>query len=129
MEALMIGFPDFGPPAMAKLAKLAGVEKAGTAWQVQPRLPAGQHGGGQWTTGGAAPGAEDDGQAAGRGVDRPGGGGPSTSAPRDAETGDGKQPALNSTSEAPGESGNVNIASELCTPTEICRTRLTTLCR
>src|SRR5579883_1029121 len=57
MEAVMIGFPDLAPAAMAKLAKLADLEKAGAAWQTEPRIPAGQPGGGQWTTGsdGAAP--------------------------------------------------------------------------
>ncbi len=49
LEALMIALPDVSPPALAKLAML---EKSGTAWQDQPRLPAGQHGGGQWTSGG-----------------------------------------------------------------------------
>jgi hypothetical protein len=49
LEAVMIGSPDLAPPAMAKLAKLADLEKAGTAWEDQPRVPAGEHGGGQWT--------------------------------------------------------------------------------
>jgi hypothetical protein len=56
IEAVMIGFPDLTPPAMAKLAKFADLEKAGDAWRTEPRIPAGQSGGGQWTTGGA----EDD---------------------------------------------------------------------
>ena len=52
IEAVMIGFPDLSPAAMAKLARVADLEKAGTAWQDQPRVAAGQHGGGQWTSDG-----------------------------------------------------------------------------
>ena len=52
LEAVMGGFPDVAPPALAKLATFAILEKGGTAWQNEPRIPAGQTGGGQWTTGG-----------------------------------------------------------------------------
>jgi A nuclease family of the HNH/ENDO VII superfamily with conserved AHH len=53
VEAVMLGLPDLAPDAMAKLAKLADLEKdANAAWETEPRLPAGQTGGGQWTTGG-----------------------------------------------------------------------------
>jgi len=52
VEAVMLGFPDLTPTAMAKLAELADLEKRGQAWEDEPRLPAGQSGGGQWTTGG-----------------------------------------------------------------------------
>lgn len=61
MEAVMIGFPELPQAAMAKLSAYAGVKKAGTAWQDEPRVPAGQPSGGQWTTGGAnAPAAAAD---------------------------------------------------------------------
>jgi hypothetical protein len=49
----MIGLPDLSPVAMAKLAASSDLAKDG-AWQNEPRVPAGQPGGGQWTTGGAA---------------------------------------------------------------------------
>jgi len=52
VEAVMLGFPDLTPTAMAKLAELADLEKRGAAWEDEPRVPAGQAGGGQWTTGG-----------------------------------------------------------------------------
>jgi hypothetical protein len=49
-----LGLPDLTLDAMAKLAAIADLQKRGMAWQTEPRLPAGQPGGGQWTTGGAA---------------------------------------------------------------------------
>jgi len=55
IEAVMLGLPDLTLDSMAKLAGIADLEKAGnTAWQTEARLPAGQTGGGQWTTGGGA---------------------------------------------------------------------------
>ncbi len=51
LEAVMLGFPDLTPPTMAKLASIADLEK-GDAWRTEPRVPAGQTGGGQWTAGG-----------------------------------------------------------------------------
>jgi hypothetical protein len=48
----MLRIPDLTPIAVAKLAKLADLEKRGAPWEDEPRLPAGQAGGGQWTTGG-----------------------------------------------------------------------------
>jgi hypothetical protein len=56
VEAVMLGFPDLTPTAMAKLAELADLEKRGAAWEDEPRVPAGQAGGGQWTTGGGGGG-------------------------------------------------------------------------
>lgn len=52
IEAVTLGLPDLEPAAMAKMAKL----KKGdiSAWENEPRIPAGQTGGGQWTTGGAS---------------------------------------------------------------------------
>jgi len=57
LEAVMSGFPDLAPPALAKLATFADLEKGGTAWQNEPRIPAGQSDGGQWTTGDSSPAA------------------------------------------------------------------------
>ncbi len=51
LEAVTSGFPDLSSSALAKLAMLANLEKGGTAWQDQPRVPAGHVGGGQWTAG------------------------------------------------------------------------------
>lgn len=50
----MIGFPDLPSTAMTRLSVFADLEKGGTAWQNELRIPAGQPGGGQWTTGGAS---------------------------------------------------------------------------
>ena len=58
IEAMSIGFPDLQPTSMRKLTWFSSLEKASTAWQTEPRLPAGQPGGGQWTTGGAADAGE-----------------------------------------------------------------------
>jgi hypothetical protein len=55
VQAVLLGLPDLTPGAMAKLADIADLEKGGTAWQTEPRIPAGQTGGGQWTTGASAP--------------------------------------------------------------------------
>ena len=51
VEALMLGLPDLTSEAMVKLDGIADLEKGGTAWETEPRIPAGQAGGGQWTTG------------------------------------------------------------------------------
>jgi hypothetical protein len=58
IETVLLRLPDLTPSALAKLAEVAELEKGGTAWQDEPRVPAGQPDGGQWTTGegaGAAP--------------------------------------------------------------------------
>jgi A nuclease family of the HNH/ENDO VII superfamily with conserved AHH len=52
MEAVMLGLPDVAPEALAKLADFE--KAANTAWQTEARIPAGQPGGGQWTTGSGA---------------------------------------------------------------------------
>jgi hypothetical protein len=57
IEAVLLGLPDPSPQALAKLAEVAELEKGGTAWQDEPRVPAGQPDGGQWTTGEGAGGA------------------------------------------------------------------------
>ena len=56
VEAVKLGVPDLTPVAMAKLADIADLEKANTAWRTEPRIPRGQAGGGQWTTDGGAGG-------------------------------------------------------------------------
>jgi len=58
IEALMLRLPPIDPDRMAKLAA-AEFHRGGDAWQNEPRLPAGQTGEGQWTTGsGASSGAQ-----------------------------------------------------------------------
>jgi hypothetical protein len=51
IEAVSIGFPDLARSSLASLTQLSELEKVGTAWQNEPRVPAGQPEGGQWTTG------------------------------------------------------------------------------
>jgi hypothetical protein len=48
----MLRLPELTPQAIQKLAEVADLEKAGAAWETEPRVPAGQAGGGQWTTDG-----------------------------------------------------------------------------
>jgi hypothetical protein len=48
----MLGFPDLTPEAAQKLAAIADLEKAGAAWETEPRIPAKNTGGGQWTADG-----------------------------------------------------------------------------
>ena len=57
IETVLLGLPDPSPQALAKLAEVAELEKGGTAWQDEPRVPAGQPDGGQWTTAAGAGGA------------------------------------------------------------------------
>jgi hypothetical protein len=52
IEAVMLRLPDLTLDAMAKLARIADLEKGGTAWETEPRIPAGQTDGGYWTTDG-----------------------------------------------------------------------------
>ena len=54
VEALMLGLPELSPEAIRKLDEIASLEKRNSAWQTEPRIPAGQPSGGQWTTGGGA---------------------------------------------------------------------------
>jgi hypothetical protein len=53
IEALMLRLPRIDAVGMAKLAGRGDFIKDGDAWQNEPRLPAGQPGGGQWTSGGS----------------------------------------------------------------------------
>jgi hypothetical protein len=57
VETVLLRLPDLTPQALAKLAEVAELEKDGTGWQDEPRVPAGQPDGGQWTTGEGAGGA------------------------------------------------------------------------
>ncbi len=57
LETVLLGLPDLTPSALGKLAEMAKLEKGGTAWRDEPRVPAGQPGGGQWTSEGGADGA------------------------------------------------------------------------
>jgi hypothetical protein len=52
VEAVMLRVPELTPTAVAKLAAFADLEKRGQPWKDEPRVPAGQAGGGQWTTDG-----------------------------------------------------------------------------
>jgi hypothetical protein len=64
VEAVSVRLPDLTPTAVAKLANIADLEKGGDAWENEPRIPAGQREGGQWTTGGAT-GAAATGESSG----------------------------------------------------------------
>jgi hypothetical protein len=57
IEAVMLRLPDVDAAGLAKLAGIADLEKGGTASQDEPRVPAGQRDGGQWTTGGGGGGS------------------------------------------------------------------------
>jgi len=54
IETVLLRLPDPTRSALAKLAEFAELEKGGTDWENQPRVPAGQPDGGQWTTEGGA---------------------------------------------------------------------------
>jgi hypothetical protein len=55
IEAVLLRFPEVGANGLSKLTELGELEKAGTSWENEPRVPAGNRDGGQWTTGGEAP--------------------------------------------------------------------------
>lgn len=63
IEALMLRLPPIASDRMTKLAATR-FRKGGDAWKDEPRLPAGQTGGGQWTSGGAAGGRRNSGNGA-----------------------------------------------------------------
>jgi hypothetical protein len=59
IEAVMLRLPGLSPEATAKLAGIAKLAKgANEAWRNEPRVPARQTGGGQWTVGGATSAAK-----------------------------------------------------------------------
>ena len=60
VHAVLLGFPEISPDGMAKLAGAVDLEKGGSSWMGQPRVSAGEAGGGQWTSdGGGSAGARE----------------------------------------------------------------------
>jgi hypothetical protein len=53
IHAVLLGFPEIAHEGMAKLAHAANLRKYGDAWEDEPRVPAGNPDGGQWTTDGS----------------------------------------------------------------------------
>jgi len=51
IHAVLLGFPEIPHEGMAKLSRAANLRKYGDAWEDEPRVPAGNPDGGQWTTG------------------------------------------------------------------------------
>jgi hypothetical protein len=47
--AVLLGFAEIAPDGMAKLAAVASLCKYNPAWEDEPRVPAGNPDGGQWT--------------------------------------------------------------------------------
>lgn len=58
IEAVMLRFPTVDADRLAKLARLADLEKGGSSWEDEPRRPAGRPGAGEWTTAGGDDGGE-----------------------------------------------------------------------
>jgi hypothetical protein len=56
VQAVLLGLPEISPEDMAKLAAAEDLQKGGSSWQGQPRVPAGQTGGGEWTSDGGGSG-------------------------------------------------------------------------
>jgi hypothetical protein len=52
IHAVLLGFPEIAPDGMAKLATVASLRKSNPGWEDEPRVPAGNPDGGQWTTDG-----------------------------------------------------------------------------
>jgi hypothetical protein len=50
--AVLIGFPEIAPKGMAKLEMAASLLKSNPDWEDEPRVPAGNPDGGQWTADG-----------------------------------------------------------------------------
>ena len=69
MEALMLRLPTIDADGMSKLAGLIDLLKGGDASRNEPRIPAGQPGGGQWTTGGSSVGTPSERQDRSQGAD------------------------------------------------------------
>ena len=70
MEALMLRLPIIDADGMAKLAT-SELSKGGDASQNEPRVPAGQPGGGQWTAGGGSAGPAPENRADAYSVGKP----------------------------------------------------------
>jgi hypothetical protein len=69
--AVLLGFPEIAPEGMAKLVRAADLRKDNPDWEDEPRVPAGNPDGGQWTSDvdgigddgtGSADGGDDSGQ-------------------------------------------------------------------
>jgi len=54
IHAVQLGLSDIDDTGMAKLARAVQLRKINGDWNEEPRLPPGQPGGGDWTTGGAS---------------------------------------------------------------------------
>jgi hypothetical protein len=63
VEAVFLRFDPISRGGMAKLRNADDLLKDGTAWQDQPRVPAGETGGGQWTSEGGTAGGPNPSQA------------------------------------------------------------------
>ena len=53
IRAVQLAFPEIATDAMAKLARAASLQKFNPNWAQEPRVPAGNPGGGDWTNDGA----------------------------------------------------------------------------
>ncbi len=51
IHAVLLGFPEIPPDGMAKLSRAENLRKYGDAWEDEPRVPAGNPDGGEWTIG------------------------------------------------------------------------------
>jgi hypothetical protein len=58
--AVLIGFPEIVPEGMAKLTAAASLRKYNPDWEDEPRVPAGNPGGGQWTNDADGSGGNDE---------------------------------------------------------------------
>jgi hypothetical protein len=61
----LLGFPEIAPEGMAKLVHAADLRKDNPDWEDEPRVPAGNPDGGQWTTDGDGIGDDGTGSADG----------------------------------------------------------------
>jgi hypothetical protein len=53
IHAVLLGFPEIPHEGMAKLARAAALRKDDDAWEDEPRVPAGNPDGGEWTSDGS----------------------------------------------------------------------------
>ena len=58
IRAVQLAFPEIAPDAMAKLAQAASLQKDNPNLAGEPRIPAGNPGGGEWTNDGGAAGSD-----------------------------------------------------------------------
>jgi hypothetical protein len=64
--AVLLGFPEIAPDGMAKLAAALSLRKDNPDWEDEPRVPAGNPDGGQWTGGSDSDGTDQDGSPTGQ---------------------------------------------------------------